>query len=194
MIDESEDFRDAIDRQFIYEELDNQIATLFDREQMVLCLRFWSKLTLKDAGEIVCVQRERVRQIESKVIRKMRHPSRSKKISIMLSDLTVKEYEERQAAIKKKEELEEKLANEKRQREHKEWILRRKIKRQFPHGPPEFLSLEYTSEGKPYIGCPGNLWFTVPDIIYQEWLSTLIEDYFLGKRSRPSNGSAVAGT
>ena len=65
-------------------ELSEIIATLTDREQKIIRLRFGigsdKALTLAEIGEVMGVTRERIRQIENKAIRKLRHPSRSKKI------------------------------------------------------------------------------------------------------------------
>ena len=52
--------------------------TLHDREQKVLELRFRQGLTLKETGAEFGVTTERIRQIEAKALRKMRHPSRWK--------------------------------------------------------------------------------------------------------------------
>jgi uncharacterized protein YeaO (DUF488 family) len=51
--------------------------TLSEREQKFLWYRFWADLTLEGIGKILGVTRERVRQIEAKVLRKFMHPSRS---------------------------------------------------------------------------------------------------------------------
>jgi len=52
------------------------IETLSSREAKVLRLRYWHDLTLEEVGHIFEVTRERIRQIESKALRKLRHPSR----------------------------------------------------------------------------------------------------------------------
>lgn len=49
---------------------------LSSREAKVLRLRYWHDLTLEEVGHIFEVTRERIRQIESKALRKLRHPSR----------------------------------------------------------------------------------------------------------------------
>ncbi len=60
------------------------MATLTEREQRVLCLRFGlidgRSRTLEEVGREFNVTRERIRQIEAKALRKLRHPSRSKKL------------------------------------------------------------------------------------------------------------------
>lgn len=54
------------------------LATLTEREQGVIALRFQRKMTLEQSGKEYGITRERVRQIEAKAIRKLRHPSRTK--------------------------------------------------------------------------------------------------------------------
>ena len=60
------------------------LKTLTDREAKVLILRFGLEdgrpRTLEEVGDIFCVTRERIRQIEAKALRKLRHPTRSKKL------------------------------------------------------------------------------------------------------------------
>ncbi|MEG6616380.1 RNA polymerase sigma factor RpoD [Peptococcaceae bacterium 1198_IL3148] len=66
------------------EQLDGVLHTLTDREQRVLRLRFGlddgRARTLEEVGQQFGVTRERIRQIEAKTLRKLRHPSRSKKL------------------------------------------------------------------------------------------------------------------
>ncbi|MDE6873689.1 MAG: RNA polymerase sigma factor RpoD [Lachnospiraceae bacterium] len=66
------------------EQLDDVLATLTDRERKVLRLRFGlddgRQRTLEEVGKEFDVTRERIRQIEAKALRKLRHPSRSKKL------------------------------------------------------------------------------------------------------------------
>lgn len=66
------------------EQLDDVLRTLTDREQKVLRLRFGlddgRARTLEEVGQKFGVTRERIRQIEAKTLRKLRHPSRSKKL------------------------------------------------------------------------------------------------------------------
>ena len=66
------------------EQLVEVLGTLTDREQKVLCLRFGLEdgraRTLEEVGKEFDVTRERIRQIEAKALRKLRHPSRSRKL------------------------------------------------------------------------------------------------------------------
>ena len=66
------------------EQLVDVLETLTDREQKVLCLRFGLEdgraRTLEEVGKEFNVTRERIRQIEAKALRKLRHPSRSRKL------------------------------------------------------------------------------------------------------------------
>ena len=66
------------------EQLVEGLGTLTEREQKVLCLRFGLEdgraRTLEEVGKEFDVTRERIRQIEAKALRKLRHPSRSRKL------------------------------------------------------------------------------------------------------------------
>ncbi len=66
------------------EQLQEVLSTLTEREQMVLRLRFGldddRSRTLEEVGKEFNVTRERIRQIEAKALRKLRHPSRSRKL------------------------------------------------------------------------------------------------------------------
>lgn len=66
------------------------LDTLTDREENVLRLRFGlddgKMRTLEDVGKVFNVTRERIRQIEAKALRKLRHPSRSKQLKDFIED------------------------------------------------------------------------------------------------------------
>lgn len=68
----------------LHEQLMETLETLTEREQQVLRLRFGlddgRPRTLEEVGKVFQVTRERIRQIEAKALRKLRHPSRSKKL------------------------------------------------------------------------------------------------------------------
>lgn len=75
---------DAASMMLLKEQLNDVLKTLTPREAQVLRLRFGLEgghpHTLEEVGEIFNVTRERIRQIEAKALRKLRHPSRSKKL------------------------------------------------------------------------------------------------------------------
>jgi len=79
---------EMIEERFLHAELERVICTLSDREQKVLRLRFGmddgKPRTLEEIGQMMKVTRERIRQIEAKALRKLRHPSRSKSIKEFL--------------------------------------------------------------------------------------------------------------
>ena len=76
--------------EMLKEELSGVLSTLTDREEKVLRLRFGLNdgqcRTLEEVGQIFGVTRERIRQIEAKALRKLRHPSRSRKLKDFLTD------------------------------------------------------------------------------------------------------------
>ena len=76
--------------EILKEEIKNVLMTLQEREQEVLELRFGlidgTSHTLEEVGKRFNVTRERIRQIEAKALRKLRHPSRAKKLKDFLSD------------------------------------------------------------------------------------------------------------
>lgn len=75
---------DAATFTLLKEQLSEVLSTLTDREQKVLILRFGLEdgrsRTLEEVGKEFNVTRERIRQIEAKALRKLRHPSRSRKL------------------------------------------------------------------------------------------------------------------
>ena len=76
--------------EILKEEIKNVLDTLQDREKEVLELRFGLKdgtsHTLEEVGKKFNVTRERIRQIEAKALRKLRHPSRARKLRDFLTD------------------------------------------------------------------------------------------------------------
>ena len=54
------------------------LDTISPKERKVLLLRFWFDMTLDECGDVFRLTRERIRQIESHALRKLRHPTRSK--------------------------------------------------------------------------------------------------------------------
>lgn len=81
---------DYTTRVVLREQLDEVLDTLTDREENVLRLRFGlddgKMRTLEDVGKVFNVTRERIRQIEAKALRKLRHPSRRKQLKDFIED------------------------------------------------------------------------------------------------------------
>ena len=79
---------DAAAFTLLKEQLEEVLGTLTEREQKVLTLRFGLEdgraRTLEEVGKEFNVTRERIRQIEAKALRKLRHPSRSRKLKVYL--------------------------------------------------------------------------------------------------------------
>ncbi len=75
---------DAASRELLKAQLDKVLGELTERERKVLLLRFGLEdgraRTLEEVGKEFNVTRERIRQIEAKALRKLRHPSRSRKL------------------------------------------------------------------------------------------------------------------
>jgi len=75
---------DAASKQLLKEQIEEVLSTLTPREQRVIQLRFGLEdgrsRTLEEVGKEFNVTRERIRQIEAKALRKLRHPSRSRKL------------------------------------------------------------------------------------------------------------------
>ena len=78
------DAQAQVDVEELKEQLEDVLDTLTDREENVLRLRFGlddgRTRTLEEVGKVFGVTRERIRQIEAKALRKLRHPSRSKRL------------------------------------------------------------------------------------------------------------------
>ncbi len=81
---------DAASQVMLKEELEDVLKTLTDREAKVLKMRFGLEdgrmRTLEEVGRDFNVTRERIRQIEAKALRKLRHPSRSKRLKDFLEE------------------------------------------------------------------------------------------------------------
>ena len=79
---------DAASFQLLKEQVEEVLHTLTEREARVLQLRFGLQdgrsRTLEEVGREFGVTRERIRQIEAKALRKLRHPTRSRKLKDFL--------------------------------------------------------------------------------------------------------------
>jgi len=75
---------DVASRELLKSQLNKVLSELTDRERRVVMLRFGLEdgraRTLEEVGKEFDVTRERIRQIEAKALRKLRHPSRSRKL------------------------------------------------------------------------------------------------------------------
>mgnify|MGYP000194992365 CR=1 FL=1 len=76
--------------EMLKDEISEVLLTLTEREEKVIRLRFGledgKSRTLEEVGQMFGVTRERIRQIEAKALRKLRHPSRSKKLKDYMGD------------------------------------------------------------------------------------------------------------
>lgn len=81
---------ERIEHLSLTEEIDEILMTLTEREENILRLRFGftdgEPRTLEEVGQVFGVTRERIRQIEAKALRKLRHPSRNKKLREFVKD------------------------------------------------------------------------------------------------------------
>ena len=79
---------DAVINLNLKEQTDQVLKTLTPREEKVIKMRFGlvdgNEHTLEEVGQMFAVTRERIRQIEAKALRKLRHPSRSRKLKAFL--------------------------------------------------------------------------------------------------------------
>ena len=79
---------DATSKQMLKENIDEVLSALSEREALVLKMRFGldghDAMTLEEVGRYFNVTRERIRQIEAKALRKLKHPSRRKKLQDFL--------------------------------------------------------------------------------------------------------------
>ena len=76
----------TIDQMLLAEDIHNALAKLNPRERAVLTARYADGLTLEEAGRAFHVTRERIRQVEAKALRKLRHPSISKGLMAHLEE------------------------------------------------------------------------------------------------------------
>ena len=104
---------DYTTRVVLREQLDEVLDTLTDREENVLRLRFGlddgKMRTLEDVGKVFNVTRERIRQIEAKALRKLRHPSRSKQLKDFIEDEVIENPVDYTTRVVLREQLDEVL-------------------------------------------------------------------------------------
>ena len=81
---------DYATNELLKQEISEVLLTLTEREEKVIKLRFGledgKRRTLEEVGQMFGVTRERIRQIEAKALRKLRHPSRSRKLKDYMTD------------------------------------------------------------------------------------------------------------
>ena len=92
------DLEDRVAASMLKDQLDEVLNSLTDRERKVLDLRYGltdgEEKTLEEVGQEFNVTRERVRQIEAKALRKLRHPSRSRKLRDYIDLMSSEKIEE----------------------------------------------------------------------------------------------------
>jgi RNA polymerase primary sigma factor len=86
---------DAVINLNLKEQTEAALRTLTPREEKIIKMRFGlddgSELTLEEVGRSFAVTRERIRQIEAKGLRKLRHPSRARKLRALMEEETVRD-------------------------------------------------------------------------------------------------------
>ncbi|MEE8607771.1 MAG: sigma-70 family RNA polymerase sigma factor, partial [Nitrospiraceae bacterium] len=79
----------------VKEQTDSALKTLTPREEKIIKMRFGfddgSQRTLEEVGQLFALTRERIRQIEAKALRKLRHPSRAHKLHALMKEETVRD-------------------------------------------------------------------------------------------------------
>ena len=126
IVDPAEDFRDAIDRKWMTERAEIALESLTYRERHIIYYRFFDEITLDQAGEEFNVTRERIRQIEAKALRKLRHPRRKQYFfepeiweRIQVERIEEHKRQEEEKAQRKQRELEEERLKNKARQEHR---------------------------------------------------------------------------
>jgi RNA polymerase primary sigma factor len=86
---------DAVIDLNLKEQTEAVLKTLTPREEKIIKMRFGldddSEHTLEEVGQLFAVTRERIRQIEAKGLRKLRHPSRARKLRALMEEETVRD-------------------------------------------------------------------------------------------------------
>lgn len=121
-----EDYESVIMRSAERYVISEVLETLHPREAIVIQLRFNEGMALKDIGRRLGVCQERVRQLEAKALRKLRHHSRSRPIAGAGPNKTRREVEEDAEALRRRMSGEEEEALRREMAEEREEALRRK--------------------------------------------------------------------
>lgn len=151
--------------------------SLTERELAVIYLRFWEKLTLEESGKRLNISRERIRQLESKALRKLRHPKRVKELMKLggLVDLVRKWWHG---------ESREKTYNSPKKFPHRATevalVKRPEVTEIDPDGPiPDFVVIErWDSESPPYLAIRVGELGKFPPLTmdqYNKWLKEALE-------------------
>jgi len=95
-LSDNSDFRDEIDKKYLLDGIKAILNTLSEREKLVVLARFGflsvNSLTLDSVGKEFNITRERIRQIEIKALRKLRHESRSKPLAHLVQNSVYDKY------------------------------------------------------------------------------------------------------
>jgi len=129
--DELVDNRDVIaevDRVLLFDKLHETLTTLCYRERQVLYCRFFDCLTLKAVGAKFGVSGQRIRQVEAKALRKMRHYTRSEPLLCMMNHVDAIQHKKEKEAERKAEEARREEARLEQQVQWAKDQERRKLK------------------------------------------------------------------
>lgn len=121
---------EEVDKRLLVETMKRVLDAITERERKVIEMRVYNGCTLEEVGRKFHVTRERIRQIEAKAIRKLRHPTRSKQLIEFIPN------------------LKEKLEEEERQREKKEEKRRQKNREYYRKRAEEQRALSLLNRGR----------------------------------------------
>ena len=107
------DPREEVEKTLLKDVLNEALDTLCSREKIVLEMRFYEDKTYDEIGKRFNVTRERIRQIEAKALRKMRHPTRAKQLFWFLDNWEKIEAEYKEQERKRQIELQNEIEYEK---------------------------------------------------------------------------------
>ena len=160
------DPRDICERHLLEDFVRKLLKTLSERERKVLYCRFWLTMPLEEVGELFNISGNRVRQLEAKALRKLRHPSRmdtipdqdyytwiplrEKKEREAEEALLQKEREERDARIQASEEQFRKECEEEAKIREKEWEERVYYYRKWDNEIKENIKKEKEKDKRTY--------------------------------------------